>query len=85
MNQDLHETEQTRIVDFDAWDLGLAGKDGASQTLEEGEIDMDLQGLSFEGGEPVGDGKEFGADGREMLKAFFKKEVFQIIATDFDS
>lgn len=61
MDEHLHETDQAGIVDFDSWDFGMAGDDRESQTLEEGEIHMDLEGLSLKGSEPVGNGEEVGA------------------------
>ena len=56
MDQYLHEADQAGIVDFDSCDFGMAGDDRESQTLEEGEIHMDLEGMSLKGGETVGDG-----------------------------
>lgn len=61
MDEHFHEAGQAGIMDFDSWDLGRAGDDRESQTLEQREINMDLEGLSLKGGEAVGDGQEFGA------------------------
>ena len=84
VDKDLHQADQASVMDFDSGDLGLAGDDGESQTLEEREIDMDLESLRLKRGEAVRDGEEFCADGGQMLNSLFKQEIFQVIATDFD-
>jgi hypothetical protein len=58
-------------VDFNSCDFGMTGDDGLSQALAEGEIHMDLEGMSFKGGESVGDGQEFGVYGCQMLDSLF--------------
>ena len=84
MHENFHEADQAGVVDFDSCDFGMARDVRESQTLEEGEIHMDLEGLSFKGGEVVGDGQEFGAYGCQMLDSLFEKEILQVIATDLD-
>ena len=84
MDEHFHEADQAGIVDFDSWDFGMAGDDGQSQPLEEGEIHMDLEGMSLKGGETIGDGQEFGAYQCQMLDSLFEKEIFQVVATDLD-
>jgi len=56
MDEYFHEANQAGIVNFDACDFGMAGGDGESQTLEQREIDMDLESVSLEGCETVSDG-----------------------------
>jgi len=56
MNEDFHEADDTGVVDFDSWDFSMAGNDGEGQTLEQREIHMDLESVSFKGGETVGNG-----------------------------
>lgn len=46
---------------------------------------MDLEGLSFKGGETVGNGQEMGAYCCQMLDSLFEEEVLEVIATEFDS
>ncbi len=84
MDEDFHEADQAGVMDFDSGDFGMTGDDGQSQTLEEGEIDIDLEGLSLKGGETVGDGQEFGAYGCQMLGPLFEKEVLEVVATGLD-
>ena len=46
---------------------------------------MDLKGVSFKGGETVGDGEELGTYGGQMLDSLFEEEVLEVVATEFDS
>jgi len=85
MDEHFHEADQAGVMDFDSGDFGMTGDDRESQALEEGEIHMDLEGLSLKGGETVGDGQEFGAYGCQMLDSLFEKKVFQVVATNLDS
>jgi len=71
VDKDLHQADQTSVMNFDSGDFGLAGDDGESQTLEDGEIDMDLESLRLKRGEPIRDGEEFGADGGQLLNSLF--------------
>src|SRR5215469_2169585 len=58
VKQDFHQAEPAGVLDFDAGDLGVSRRDGKSQTLEleEGEIDVRIQGLGLELRQLVGDG-----------------------------
>jgi hypothetical protein len=60
MHEYFHEADQAGIVDFDSCDFGMVGNDRESHPLEQREIDVDLKGLRFKGGETVGNGQEFG-------------------------
>jgi len=44
------------MVYFDSCNFGMAGNNREGQTLEQGEIHMDLESLRLKGGETVGDG-----------------------------
>lgn len=85
MDEHLHEADQAGMVDFDPCDFGMAGNNREGQTLEQREIHMDLEGLRLKGGETVSDGKEMGTYRCQMLDSFFKEEVLEVIATEFDS
>ncbi len=76
MEKDFHEAQDADILDFDPGDLGTAADDGQSQLLEEGKIDMDLEGLSLEGGKPVGNRQQLGAHGRQVFDSLLEEEVF---------
>ena len=56
MDEHFHEADQAGMVDFDSCNFGMAGKNREGQTLEQGEIHMDLESLSLEGGEAIRDG-----------------------------
>ena len=45
VKQDFHKAEHAGVLDFDAGDFGVSPRDGKSQTLEEGEVDVGIQGL----------------------------------------
>ena len=42
VEQDFHKAEHAGVLDLDAGDLGVSRRDGKSQTLEEGEVDVDI-------------------------------------------
>lgn len=46
---------------------------------------MDLESVSFKGGETVGKRQEMGTYRCQMLDSLFEKEVLEVIATEFDS
>lgn len=58
-----HETNHTGVMDFDAWDFRLPTCDGQGQALKEGEVAMDLEGLSLKGSETVDDGQQMSSYG----------------------
>ena len=58
VEENFHQTEHAGVVDLDAGDFAVACGDGASQALEQWEIDMDIESLGFEGGESIGNGSE---------------------------
>ena len=56
VQQDFHQAEHAGVLDFDAGDFAVSRRDGKSQTLEEGEVDMGIQGLGLELSKMVGNG-----------------------------
>src|SRR5262249_35035989 len=56
VEEDFHEAEHAGVLNFDAGDFGVSRRDGKSQTLEEGEVDVGIQGLGLELSKMVGDG-----------------------------
>ena len=42
VEQDFHEAEHTSVLDLDAGDFGVPRRNRKSQTLEEGEVDVDI-------------------------------------------
>src|SRR6516162_5943052 len=85
VKQDFHKTEHAGVLDFDAGDLGVSGRDGKSQTLEEGEVDVDIQGLGLELSQMVGDRGEGLTDSFQVIQGFFQSEVFEVIAEDLQA
>jgi hypothetical protein len=83
VEEHFHETDEACVMDFDAWDFGVTARDGQCQALEEGEVDMDLKGLSLKGSEMVEEGQALDAHGLQMLNAFLKEEILQVIAAEF--
>ena len=82
MQEELHQTEDSGVMDFNSRDPSLATDNGQSQTLEERKIDMDLEALSLKGAKAIDDGPEFGAHRSPMLDALLQEEVLEVIATD---
>ena len=62
VEQDFHKAEDTGVLDLDAGDFGVSRRNGKSQTLEEGKVDVDIEGLGLELSETVGDGGQGLAD-----------------------
>src|SRR5215472_13633739 len=56
VKQDFHQAEHAGVLDFDAGDFGVSRREGKSQTLEEGEVDVSIQGLGLELSTMVGNG-----------------------------
>ena len=56
VEEDFHQAEHGGVVDFDAGDWGVSRRDGKGQTLEEGEVDVGIQGLGLELSKMIGDG-----------------------------
>lgn len=63
MEEGFHEANHPGVMDFDARDFRLPRWDGQGQALKEGEVAMDLEGLSLKGSETVDDSQKMGADG----------------------
>src|SRR6516162_5963334 len=58
---------------------------GRAKRLEEGEVDMSIQGLGLELSKMVGDGGEGLTDSLQVVQGFFQPEVFQVIAEDLQA
>jgi hypothetical protein len=69
-------------VDFDAGITDRADGNGQGDPLEQGKVDMDVEALSLEAGEAVGNGLEPFADGPEMIEPFLQAEVAQVVGTE---
>src|SRR5207253_6206725 len=72
VEQDFHKAEHAGVLDLDAGDFGVSRGNGKSQTLEEGKVDVDIEGLGLELSETVGDGGQGLADRFQVIQGFFQ-------------
>ena len=42
VEEDFHQAEHAGVLDLDAGDFGVSRRDGKSQTLEEGKVDVNI-------------------------------------------
>ena len=70
-------------MDFDAGVADRADGDGQSHTLQEREVDVDVEPLGLETSEAVGDGFEGLTDRIEMVQALFETEVGEVVGAEF--
>ena len=63
MKEHLHEPDHAGVLDLDPGDFRAAHDDGQGQSLEEWEIDVNVECFGLEVGEPVGYRGEGLADG----------------------
>jgi hypothetical protein len=82
VEQDLHEPDHACVVNLDAGKPGSSYRDRQRQTLQERELDVDVQALCLERGEAVGDRQEFLAHGGHVLQALLQAEIGQIVGTN---
>ena len=82
VEQNLHEPDHTSVVDFDAGKLGGAYSDRQRETLQERELDVDIQALCLERGETIGNRQELLAHGGHMLQSLLQSEIGQIVGAD---
>jgi hypothetical protein len=85
VEQDFHKAEDTGVLDLDAGDFGVSQRDGKGPTLEEGEVDVGIQGLGLEVCKTIGDGGEGLTDSLQVVQGFFQSEVFEVIAEDLQA
>ena len=58
VQEDLEEADDARIVQLDAGIADCADGDGEGETLQQREVDMDVEPLRLEAGEAISDGQE---------------------------
>src|SRR5206468_3357736 len=66
-----------------ARDPALAEEDGQGEALEEGEIDVDVEGLGLGGGEALEDSEKGLAHLQQMVEPLPQGEIGQVVAADF--
>src|SRR5437867_9682897 len=83
VEQDFHQTDDPGVMDLDARDPALAEEDGQGEALEEGEIDVDVEGLGLGGGEALEDSEKGLAHLQQMVEPLPQGEIGQVVAADF--
>src|SRR5215467_365201 len=80
MEQDFHEAEHAGVLDLDTRDFGASRRNGESQALEEGEIDVDIQGLGLKVGKTIGDRGQGLTDAFQVFQGLVQSKIFQVVA-----
>ena len=73
----------TRIMELDAGIADCADGDGEGETLQQREVDMDVEPLRLRRGETVCDDRELLPHGAEVVQAFLQAEVGEVVGADF--
>src|SRR5712692_6882480 len=68
VEQDFHQAEHTGVLDLNAGDFGVSRRNGQSQTLEQREVNVDVQSLGLELSETVGHGSQSLTDGFSVMQ-----------------
>lgn len=84
VEQYLHQSHHPGIVDLDAGDFGFAGHRRQSHPLQQGKVDVHVEGLGLEAGESVRNGDELLAQALQVLQPFVEAEVFPPVDTDLN-
>ena len=79
VKQDFHEAEHAGVLDLNAGDFGVSRRDGKSQTLEEGKVDVDIQGLGLELSKMVGDGGVGLTGNFQVVRGFFSPKSLRLL------
>ncbi len=81
VQEDLEEADDARIVQLDAGVADCADGDGEGETLQQREVDMDVEPLRLEAGEAICDGLEPLAHGMEMIQSLPEMEIGEVFET----
>src|SRR5215218_10022465 len=82
MEQDFHQPDHACVVDLDAGKFGAPHSDRQRQSLQERELDVDVQALCLKSGEAIRDRQELLAYSSQVIQAFLQSEIFQIVGAD---
>src|SRR5438309_10665818 len=82
VEEDFEQAYHPEVVNLQTGDAGGPLLQGLSQVLEEGEIDMDVECRSLQGGEAVQHAQEATAYGGQMLQSFLQAEVAEVVGAD---
>ena len=79
VQQDLEKADDTGLVDLDSGVADRADGDGKGKSLEQREVDVDVEPRRLETGEAAGDGLEPLADGIEMVQSLLEMEIGEVV------
>lgn len=84
VEKDLHQSQDSRVVNLDARDARPACRDRVGEALEQGKIDVDVQAIGMGGGQAVSHVDEPATQGGQLVEAFGQPEITEAIHTHFD-
>jgi hypothetical protein len=82
VEQDLHEPQDSGVVDLDTGEVCGTDDDRESKTREQGEVDVGIQTAGLKLGEAIGDGEEGRADLRKVIETLLQVEVGEVVGAD---
>src|ERR671923_1360823 len=85
MEQHFHQPNHTCVVDLDPWDFTFACDHRQGQPLEQRKVHVDVEALSLESRETVGDPTEDLAHRGKVIERFLQMKVREIVAAHFAS
>jgi hypothetical protein len=83
VQEGFHEADHAGVVDPDAGELRCSSGDGQSQTLQQGEVDVNVEAPGPKTREAVGYPEELCAYRLQLAEAFLKAEVREVVGADF--
>src|SRR5579862_504270 len=75
MQEDFEQADDARIMELDAGIADRADCDGEGETLQQREVNMNVEPLRLEAGEAICDGLEPLAHGIEMIQSLPELEI----------
>ena len=79
VQQHFQQAEDAGVVDFDAGIADRAGDHGQSDPLQQRKVDVNVQPLGLESGEPAGHREQLFAHRGEIVQAFLEAEIGQVV------
>ena len=83
MQQNFEQPDDASFMDLDTGIVDRADGERQGDTLQQREVDVDVQPLGLESGETIGDGQELGTHGVQVLQAFLETKVTEVIGAKF--
>jgi hypothetical protein len=83
MQEGLQQSDDPRVVDFDAGVTDGADGGGQSNPLQQRKVHMDVEALRLEAREAIRNGLEPFAGGIETIEPFLQAEVAQVVGAEF--